>query len=108
MTTTTNGSTRPMVRASAEALVSAYREMQAHDIYPGMPTPLEFAQWFWDEEESRRFHIGCSDCRDRRALVYGVTALRFLCAVEHEAALELLRMAIAEIESVWHLKQAQS
>ena len=37
---------KPMVRGSAEAYVSAYREMQARDVDPGMPTALGFAQWF--------------------------------------------------------------
>ncbi len=38
--------------------------------------------------------------------VHGVTAMHYLCGVEHESALELLRMCIAEIESVHpHLKE---
>ena len=85
---------------TAEALESAYREMSARDIYPGERTPQKFARWFYAQEEDQRYNIGCPDAHDRRALVYGVIALRYLCSVEHEAALELLRMAIAEIESV--------
>ena len=47
------------------------------------------------------------DHLDRRALIFGVTALRHLCAVEREATLELLRMTIAEIQAVDNDHRAQ-
>lgn len=83
---TTTEFTRPMDRVAADALVSAYQEMTARDIYPGASTPERFARWFYAQEQEQKYDIGCPDAYDYRALVYGVMALRYLCAVEPEGA----------------------
>ncbi len=82
-----------------DQLRSAYDAMKAAGIDPGMPTADSFAEWFYAEEETGTFNVGCCDFNDRPALVYAVTALRFLCAVEHQAAAELLELALAEIRN---------
>ena len=82
-----------------EQLRGAYEAMTAAGIYPGMPTADSFAESFYTDEETHTFNVGCCDFNDRPALVYAVTALRLLCAVEHQAAAELLELALAEIRN---------
>ena len=92
-------------------LVSAYHQIKARGLDPGEPTPQRFALWIWAQGDGggQHYSIGCPNAPDHGALAYGVTALRYLCAVDHKAALELLRMAIAEIESVHpQLKEPRS
>ncbi|MGO9031404.1 hypothetical protein [Mycobacterium sp.] len=89
---------------------SSYHQIKARGLDPGESTPERFALWIWRQGEAagQHYDIGCPDAPDHGAMAYGVTALRHLCAVEPEAAVELLRMAVAEIESVHQLKQARS
>ncbi len=85
--------------AVREQLRTAYDAMTAAGIDPGMPTADSFAETFYADEETHAFNVGCCDFADRPALVYAVTALRLLCAVEHQAAAELLELALAEIRN---------
>ena len=91
-----------------EATAASYLRMAAEAnyrpwyIYPPevedlTPEALKYAEHFLAEEEDCTFNIGCPDYRDRAAFVFLIEAARLLCAVEHDAALELLDMARAAI-----------
>lgn len=57
-----------------------------------------YADHFLKEEKSRTFVIGLSDRSTTRALVYTVEAARAMCLPDHNLALDLLKMALAETE----------
>lgn len=58
----------------------------------------EYARRFIKEENSTGFHIGVSDYRTNRALVFTIEAARLLCGPHdsHSFALKLLEMAVEE------------
>ena len=80
-------------------LRNAHRTMTRRNIDPGTPDPDSFADWFWTEEQTDTFDIGCCDFTDRPARAYIVTALRQLCGVERQAAIELLELAAADLKA---------
>lgn len=59
----------------------------------------EFIKDWWEQEEARRYNIGCPDFTDRPALLYAVCGLRELCGVNRRTALHFLRMAVTELET---------
>jgi hypothetical protein len=60
----------------------------------------EYADRFVKEENTQQFDIGCSDFTTNRAFVYTIEAAKALCTGAHgiATALELLRMAVADVE----------
>jgi len=58
-----------------------------------------YVGYWWASEDAMTYRIGCPDYGDRKALIFIVEAARSLCGVEHEGALALLRLAVAELES---------
>jgi len=80
-------------------LRGAYRAMTRRHIDPGAPDSDTFAEWFWREEQTDTFAVGCCDYHDRPAMAYIVTALRHLCAVERHTTIRLLELAIADLKA---------
>jgi hypothetical protein len=76
----------------------AYNTMTQHGINPGTPDANNFADWFWAEEQTNTFDVGCCDFTDRPAMTYIVTALRHLCGVERHAAIKLLELALTDLK----------
>jgi hypothetical protein len=58
----------------------------------------EYAGWWWAEEDSGSYRLGCPDHRDRSALIFIVEAARSLNGVNRELAADLLRMALADLQ----------
>jgi hypothetical protein len=59
-----------------------------------------YADEFIRDANGSEFNIGIPNWRTNRALVYTVEAARSLCGAQDELALNLLKMAVAEVESV--------
>ncbi|MCV7317268.1 hypothetical protein H7J77_17170 [Mycolicibacillus parakoreensis] len=88
----------------AQEIDRAYTEMVTRRIHPLAPNLKRFRDDFWTETETQQYHLGVPDARDNAALAIGVTALRHLCGVAPEVAVELLRLAADEIESTWGMQ----
>lgn len=59
----------------------------------------EFAAAFIKEEKTMQFHIGTSNWRGNRALVYTIQAAKELCGGRDDLVIRLLTMAIEEVKA---------
>lgn len=60
----------------------------------------DYTRYWWREEDTGDFRIGSCDHSTRTATIYTVEAARQMCSVEDGLALQLLKMAVAELEAV--------
>jgi hypothetical protein len=84
-----------------------YRPAAPSDGFGNLTVPVEwlnldqeaerYAQWWWKEENSDQYLIGCPDFRDRPALIFLVEAARNLCGGNVPLAQRLLDMARADL-----------
>lgn len=58
-----------------------------------------YARQWGVEENSRQFHLGVCNYATRPATILAIEAARNMCGGEDELALELLQMAVLEIEA---------
>lgn len=56
-----------------------------------------YARHWWTQEDDGEFYIGCCNYPTRAATVFAIEAARCLCGAQDDVALELLRMAVAEL-----------
>lgn len=50
--------------------------------------------------QEHTFDIGCADFSSREALAFTVEAARAICGTNHDLAIDLLRMALSDLEKV--------
>lgn len=77
----------------------AYQRMADRAEYLPEPDADSYVRAWTREEDAQTFSIGCTDWRDREALVYIIEAARLLRAVDHDRARTLLRLALATLPS---------
>lgn len=65
---------------------------------PGGAHGLTYAERWWQQEDACSFLIGCCNFPTRKATIYAVEAARAMCGANDALALDLLRMAVAELE----------
>lgn len=57
----------------------------------------EYAARFYKADGDRQHRVGCSNFATNRGLVYTIEAARALCGGADDLALDLLRMAVADV-----------
>jgi hypothetical protein len=58
-----------------------------------------YARQWGQEEAGREFHVGVCQDPTRPATIFAIEAARNMCAGDDELALELLQMAVLELEA---------
>jgi hypothetical protein len=64
-----------------------------------MAEAIAYANQFGGEDDARTFNIGCSNFTTNRALVFVLEAARSLCGGKDDLALDLLKMALDELDA---------
>jgi hypothetical protein len=57
-----------------------------------------YAERWTEEEDTARFHVGVCNYPTRPATIFAVEAARSLCGTADDVAVDLLRLALAELE----------
>lgn len=70
---------------------------EAHDPVLLEEEAVRYACQLSDEEDGRRFNLGCSNFTTNRAFVWVIEAARSLCGAKDDLALDLLKMAVREV-----------
>jgi len=59
----------------------------------------DYAERWWEEEDSGEYRIGVPSHGDRQALIFTIEAARLICGTDRAHAARLLRLAADELEA---------
>jgi hypothetical protein len=65
----------------------------------------KYALRFVAQDDKMEYSIGCPDGKGNRAFCYIIEAANALCAPEPKLAIKLLKMAVAEVDREYSLRQ---
>lgn len=70
---------------------------------------LQYAESWWDQEDKRKFNVGCCNYSTRPATIFAIEGARLMCAgsTANKTALELLQLAVEQLKSAM-AKQARA
>jgi hypothetical protein len=112
MLTSMNRNVYGQISSAYRAMVieANYRPAAPSDVLGNITVPEEelnlekeaadYANRWWNEEESLSFYIGSCDFQTRKATIFAVEAARLMCSgtIGHPFALRLLKLAVKEVE----------